>query len=527
MAMQIEAGGPFSQAAAKFRDRIAAQSGERMLSYEQLRLAANRIGSGTLRLGIGHGERVAVLSHNRMEIIELWLGLERAGLVRVAMHTHFDMAVHAQTLNDLGAAVLFFDTHFSAALEAHRERLKTVQHFVAIGPGVPAWAAAYDEVMRQGAADDPALDVDEESICAIQFTTGTTGFPKPWVVTHRSWRTLIANNLEHLDTFGPGVPAVGPDDMNLHIHALQWASGAQTMMPYMLRGAKNIVLGDAAFDPVKIVDAITVEGVTGMFVPGPMLPSLLEVIAARGGIQHRLRRMVIFFATPELLDMVSTVLGPVWCHGFGSTEQGAPATRLTCYEAQEKPARLASVGRSVSPFFEVAVMDEQGRRRKPGEIGEIVVRSAISKSQYWNLPGKTAGAFFPGGWFRPGDIGYLDEDGFLYYLDRAKDRIETAAGIVYPHVVETALLRHAAVAQCGVVGLGNAGAQDIVAAVLLKPGLTAAPGLENEILDMARPGLAVHELPKRVVFVDELPTVLGGAKVQREVLQQRLAVRPQ
>jgi acyl-CoA synthetase (AMP-forming)/AMP-acid ligase II len=522
--MQIEAGGHFSRAVIKFRDRVAVQSGGRALSYDQLRAAANRIGSGTLRLGINRGDRVAVLSHNRAEVVELWLGLERAGLARVALHTHFDMAIHARTLNDVGATALFFDTRFADALEAHRAEMKSVCHFVAIGTDAPDWAVAYERVAQQGSGDDPLLDLDDESICAIQFTTGTTGFPKPWVVTHRAWHALIANNLEHLDTFGPGVPAVGPDDVNLHIHALQWASGAQTMMPYMLRGAKNIVLDDATFDPVKIIDTIIAEDVTGLFVPGPMLPPLLEVVGARGGIAHRLRRMVIFFATPELLEMVTKIFGPVWCHGFGSTEQGAPATRLACHEAQEKPARLASVGRSVSPFFEIAVMDERGRRLKQGEVGEIVVRSAISNSRYWDLPEKTAASFFAGGWFRPNDIGHLDEDGFLFYLDRAKDRIETASGIVYPHIVESALLRHSAIAQCGVVGLGAAGAQEIVAGVLLKADIEATATLEREIIEIARPGLAPRELPRRIVFVGELPTVLGGAKVQREVLQQRLSL---
>ena len=521
--MQIEAGGHFSRAATKFRDRVAVQSADRALTYAELRAAANQIGSGALRLGIDRGERVAVLSHNRVEIVELWLGLESAGLVRVAMHTHFDMATHAQTLNDVGAVALFFDTRFAAALEPYRADMKSIRHFVAIGPDVPGWAIPYDAVVGRGASDDPAYDVDDESIFAIQFTTGTTGFPKPWVVTHRAWHTLIANNLEHLDTFGRAVPAVGPDDVNLHIHALQWASGAQTMMPYMLRGAKNIVLDDAAFDPGKIIDTIVTEGVTGVFVPGPMLPPLLELIGGRGGVAHRLRRMVIFFAIPELLEAVTKILGPVWCHGFGSTEQGAPATRLTFEEAQEKPARLASVGRNVSPFFEIAVTDEKGRRLKTGDVGEIVVRSAISHSQYWNLPEKTAASFFPGGWVRPNDIGYIDEDGFLYYLDRAKDRIETAGGIVYPHVVESALLRHGAVAQCGVVGLGTAGKQQVAAGLLLKRGTVATATLEREILDAALPGLSPHEIPQRLVFVDELPTVLGGAKVQREELQRRLS----
>jgi acyl-CoA synthetase (AMP-forming)/AMP-acid ligase II len=520
--MQIEAGGHFSLAATKFRDRIAVQSADRALTYDELRTAADRIGSGTLRLGIEHGERVAVLSHNRIEVVELWLGLERAGLVRVALHTHFDMAIHARTLNDVGAVALFFDTRFAPSLKRYLPELKSVRHFIAIGPDVPGWAIPYEAVGGCGEGDDRAFDVDDESICAIQFTTGTTGFPKPWVVTHRAWHTLIINNLEHLDTFGRAVPAVGPDDVNLHIHALQWASGAQTLMPYMLRGARNIVLDDAVFDPVKIVETIVAEGVTGVFVPGPMLPPLLEVIGARGGIPHRLRRMVIFFAIPELLEAVTKILGPVWCHGFGSTEQGAPATRLTYEEAQEKPARLVSVGRAVSPFFEIAVTDERGCRLKPGEVGEIVVRSAISHSRYWNLPEKTAASFFPGGWFRPNDIGYIDEEGFLYYLDRAKDRIETSAGIVYPHIVESALLRHGAVAQCGVVGLGEPGAQQVAAGVLLKPGTAKTVALEREILDAARAGLSAREIPQRIVFVDELPTVLGGAKVQREALQKRL-----
>jgi acyl-CoA synthetase (AMP-forming)/AMP-acid ligase II len=521
--MQIELGGHFRRAAAKFDSRIAVQSAGRSLTYRQLRETANRIGSGITRLGIARRDRVAVLSYNRVDVVELWIGLELAGLARVAMHTHFEMAVHARTLNDVGATALFFDTRFAAAVEAHKKDMESVRFFVAIGPNTPSWAIAYETLLSQGGTDDPALDADESDICAIQFTTGTTGFPKPWIVTHSAWRALIANNLDHLDTFGPDIRSVCPEDVNLHIHALQWASGAQTMMPYMLRGAKNIVLDDEQFDPVKIIDTIVTEGVTGVFVPAPMLPPILELIKARGGIKHSLRRMVIFFATPELLQAVTAVLGPVWCHGFGSTEQGAPTTRLTWHEAQEKPARLASVGRNASPFFEMAVVNERGIRLKPGQVGEIVVRSAMSTSQYWNLPDKTKESFLPGGWFRPNDIGYLDEEGFLYYLDRAKDRIHTAAGIVYPHVVESALLRHDAVAHCGVVGMGATGAQEVVAAVLLKPNISATPAIEHEILEAARSALAACEVPKRIVFVPDLPTVLGGAKVQREVLQQRLA----
>jgi acyl-coenzyme A synthetase/AMP-(fatty) acid ligase len=150
----------------------------------------------------------------------------------------------------------------------------------------------------------------------------------------------------------------------------------------------------------------------------------------------------------------------------------------------------------------------------------------MSTSQYWEDPERTRSSYLPSGWFRPFDIGYLDEDGFLYYLDRAKDRILTAQGVVYPHRVEAALLRHPAVAHCGVVGLGKSGAEEVVAGVLLKAGQVPSDELRREIERAAMPGLQEHERPARLTFVTELPTVLGGAKVQREVLRQRLEQAP-
>ncbi len=291
-------------------------------------------------------------------------------------------------------------------------------------------------------------------------------------------------------------------------------------MPYLLRGAASVIVDDYDFEPNAIVDAVEKHRVTGMLVPGPMLPPILDGIEARG-LRHGLKRVVIFFATPELLARATKVLGNVWCHGFGSTEQGAPTTRLTWSDAAEAAARLDSVGRAASPFFEMAVMNEHGERLGAGEVGEIVVRSAMSSGCYWDLLDKTEQAFFPGGWFRPNDIGYIDRDGFLFYLDRAKDRITTPDGVVYPHVVETAVLRHKDVANCGVVGIGENGRQAVVAAVLLKSGAARAPALASEIITTCK-SLAGHEVPRDIIVVDELPTVLGGAKVQREVLRQRI-----
>ncbi len=523
--MRVEAGGPTRRAIHRFGDREAVSGPGGSLSFRELGRQANAVGAALLALGVTTGERVAVLSHNRLEVVPLWLGLESRSLVRVVLHSHFDMAVHVLTLEQVQATVLVFDTRFAEPVNTHRAQMKGVKHFIALGDNAPAWATPYASLTR-GDPIEPLLDVDENAPCFIQLTTGTTGNPKPWTATHRSWRAVIANNLDHLDSMHPGMPAVGPGDVNLHFHALQWASGFQTLYPYLLRGAKTVLLDDSSFDPAVAVDAIVRERVTGVLVPGPMLGPMLDVIEQRGGIDHHLRRMVIFFATPDLLRRVTKALGPVWCHGFGSTEQGAPTTRLTVGDVAADERRIDSVGRAASVFFELAVVNGDGRPQSARESGEIVVRSAMSTSQYWQMPDKTKSSFFAGDWFRTGDVGYVDEDGFLFYLDRDKDKIVTAGGTVYPHVIETALLQHAAVANCGVVGIGEAGRQVVIAGVLLKPGTMASASLGDAILSAAADNLKPHEQPARVVFVDELPTVLGGAKVQREVLQRRIAALP-
>lgn len=169
----------------------------------------------------------------------------------------------------------------------------------------------------------------------------------------------------------------------------------------------------------------------------------------------------------------------------------------------------------------MAVVDEQGKRLGTGQAGEIVARSAMSLGEYWAMPERTAQSFFPDDWFRTYDIGYLDEDGFLYYLGRAVDRITTAHGIVHPHLVEEAILGHGSVFLSGVVGLGESGSEEVVAGVQLKPGVAPSEELAAQIVRQTA-GLPEHERPVRVIFVADMPTVLGGAKVQRQALRERL-----
>jgi acyl-coenzyme A synthetase/AMP-(fatty) acid ligase len=419
--------------------------------------------------------------------------------------------VHLDMLTRTDAKALIFDTRFTSALEDAVGARGDDHAFVGVGPECPGWAIPYAELLERGDDQFEAPAVHEDDPVCIQPTTGTTGAPKPWVVSHRSWMTLVTHNILHLSAMSPFLE----DEVNLHVHALQWASGAQTLLPYLVHGAITVLLDDEEFDPAVVASSISASQATGLLLPGPMLARFLDVIEAQEGFTHSLRRLVVLFATPELLERATRALGPVWCHGYGSTEQGAPATRLL---ARDGAARLASVGRRASPLIDIAITGESGERLPAGRVGEIVTRSPMSRGRYWESPVLTEHAFHADGWFRSGDLGAVDKDGFLTYVDRNRDVIATDAGAVYPHEIEAAVLRHAAVANCGAVGLGEPGSQEVLAAVLLKQGATADVAA---IAGAARHSLPAHARP-RIVIVNDLPVVLGGAKVQRDLLRERL-----
>jgi acyl-CoA synthetase (AMP-forming)/AMP-acid ligase II len=522
--MKVEAGYLARLAAEQHSDRVAVSQDGTQTSFAALNAAANRVGSALASKGL-RGERVGVLAHNRQELVEAWLGMEKHAVVRVVLHSHFDMAAHVHALNAVGARGLVFDTRFTAAVAEAREALPGVRHYIAIGEHCPDWATPYSELLTSGSPDERYLSVDENAPCFLQLTSGTTGRPKAWTKTYRSWQAVINQNLHHLDTFG-GAPPIGTSDVNLHFHPLQWASGFQTLYPYLVRGARTVLMDDMSFDAGQFIDTLQAEKVTGTLMPAPMLTPVLDEVASRGGLEHSMRRLVIFFATPDQLTRTTELLGPVWCHGFGSTEQGAVTTRLLAGEAAADDSRMNSVGRVASPLIEVAIVNSAGERLPTGEVGEIVVRSAMSDGYYWDDEEATRAAYHADDWFRPQDVGYLDADGFLYYADRASDAIELDGGlVVYPHLVEAAVLRHPAVANCGVVTLGDGAARRIVAAVQLKGRVQDDLELPKLILKSCRDSLPQESWPQQIVVLAELPTVLGGAKVQRAALREQLAAR--
>ena len=519
--MKYEAGLLARTAAMTYPDRIALTWNGENQTFAELNQTANALGSGLVSLGVEQGQRIGLLSFNRPEVIQGWFACEKFGLVRIAMHTHTPMADHVALLKHVGAKALMFDTRFTTEIEPVRGDLDSGMVYVAIGPDAPDWATPLAEVVAAGSPEDPFLQVDENDACFLQLTSGTTGMSKPWIKSYRSWLAVINHNAAHLDTY-PDAGAIDTSDVNLHFHPLQWATGFQTLYPYFVRGARTVIAPDEPFDADAIVDLMISEGVTGTFAPGPLLTPILDIVESRGGIDHQMRRMVVFFGSPDLLDRTSKMFGPVWSHAFGSTEQGAATTRLLASHVEESRERIDSVGRPASPNLEIAIVDPDGQRVPAGDSGEIVVRSAMSLGSYWGMPEVTEAAFFEGDWFRSGDVGYIDTGGFLFYGDRAGDTIFDDGVAVYPHVLEASFLAQESVANVGVVPIVDNDKQLIVAAVLLKDGHDASDAARDALQAAVTASLAPGRVPDEIVFVDDIPTVLGGAKVQRGALRDQV-----
>jgi acyl-coenzyme A synthetase/AMP-(fatty) acid ligase len=514
--MLIRPGAAAIEAARCHGERVALEHEGREQSFSELDAVANRVATGLLAQGLATGDRVAVLTHNRIEAVWIWLACERAGLTRVVLHSHFEIEAHVEMLTRTSSRALIFDGRFTESVDATRGRMTAVERFICLD-GAPPWALSLDELAARGSDRLETMQLEDTAPFCIQPTTGTTGAAKPWLVTHAGWRTLVAHNLIHLDSVGQ--TPVQADDVNAHVHALQWASGAQTLMPYLLRGARSVIVDDSAFDPSAILTALRSCGATGVLLPGPMLDALLAVLEREPGPELGLRRLVTLFATPELLDRATRLLGPVWCHGYGSTEQGAPVARLTASELAVSAPRAGSVGRAASPLVEIAIVDGSGTRLPDGSVGEIVVRGTMSSSRYWEDEELTSGAFFPGGWFRSRDLGRLDAEGYLYYVDRAADEISLAARVVYPHAIEEAVLAHPDVASAGAVGAADSERDAVLIAVTLR--CTASEELIAELERLAAARLPGNT-PIRLHVLEHLPTVLGGAKVRRDELRRQL-----
>jgi acyl-CoA synthetase (AMP-forming)/AMP-acid ligase II len=483
----VQVGSIIRTAARRFGERPCLTLGDRTLSFTDFDRATDAVGNALLRDGLRPGDRVGVLLPNSVEGLVVYYALAKSGLVRVPLNTRETRAEWAWKSADSGCSGLVHD-----GSPVDNDNLR-----VSYGP---EWL----EETLSGPGDGPPCDVsrDVEAPYRMGYTGGTTGRPKGVVLSMRNEHAELAHFLMDL------LPDVTVGDVMLHAAPVIHASGA-FVLPHLIRGAHNVVLPD--FDSSSYLQALERTGATATFLVPTMISMVVDDPNAGALRVPRLRRLCWGAApmSPSLTERALKMFGPVLAQTYGQAE--APMA-ITVLQPDEHD-RVGAAGRAYT-LVDVAVVDEDDREVPAGETGEVVTRGQHVMSGYWNRPEETAYAL-RGGWLHTGDIGRLDEEAFLYLVDRRNDVIISGGSNVYPREIEDVLEAHPAVREAAVVGLPDERWGETVHAVVsLREGTETT---EAAILSFAAERVAGFKKPRTLAIWPDLPKSPAGKILRREI----------
>jgi acyl-CoA synthetase (AMP-forming)/AMP-acid ligase II len=464
--------------------------------------------AGALRAGgLAVGDRLGILSLNSDRYHELLAACAWSGVVAVPLNVRWTLAENAYAIADAGIGTLVVDDAFAATgrqLETRCPELRTVIDAGEQGAGQDGWLSY--EALVDGA--EPAEDERRggDDLYAIFYTGGTTGEPKGVMLSHAN---LMASATNTLATY----PVFMPEGRLLHAAPMFHMADVAAWMIGNLLGSTHVVV--PAFEPNAVVRALIEHEVTDALLVPTMLQLLADHPAAQAADLSSVKG-VMYGASPmseAVLDRSTKLLpNASFAQAYGMTELAPVATLLRPVEHQD-PVRRRSAGRA-TVGNEVRIVDPDDRELPRGEVGEIVVRGDQVMLGYWNKPEETAFAL-RGGFMHTGDAGYMDEDGYVFVVDRIKDMIVTGGENVYSVEVEKALAHHPAVASCAVIGIpSETYGEQVHAVVVLQPNARVDP---TELTTFCRELIANYKIPRSIEFVEALPVSGAGKVLKREL----------
>jgi acyl-CoA synthetase (AMP-forming)/AMP-acid ligase II len=497
-----------------FRGCTAVVCGERRLSWEELEARTNRIANAILSLGFVKGDKIALFMPNSIELFELFWGAVKSGCVVVTLNTLLDTASLARLANASDAGAIFVDDSMREMVERVRPELDKIpaDRFFTVGTAAAGWRES--SALYAGAPETPPpVKLAPTDSMTIIFTSGTTGVPKGIEHSH-------FGRLNYPYGFGIGL---GISRYSVAICATPlYASGTWiTMFPTMYRGGKVVLI--PRYTPEAFLEAVQREQGTHAFLVPTQYIGLLQLPLQ----DYDTRSLQVLVTAGQSLSEVT----------YDALRKSFPSAGLyEIYGMTEGFSTLAipediargkrgSVGK---PAFmeDIRIIDGEGRELPPGETGEIVAYGPGMMKGYYARPDLTAAATWvgPSGrtYMRSGDLGRMDEDGFLYVSGRLKDMIKSGGINIYAADLEQAIMRHDSVREVAVVGVPHdKWGETPVAVVLLKPGATAEAG---ELLEWANERLAKYQRLAQVFIEPELPRATYG-KVQKDVLRREVRTK--
>jgi acyl-CoA synthetase (AMP-forming)/AMP-acid ligase II len=463
-------------------------------------------GSMSGPLGLAPGARVVVWMENRLEFYELLFACWSAGLVAVPANAKLHPKEIGYIVADCGASAVFVGESLEPGLRAGLSDSGAAPQVIVIG------SQAYER-LAAGPARTPAPCAPTD-VAWLFYTSGTTGRPKGAMLTHRN---LVFMTLAYL----ADIENVWPGDTMLHAAPLSHGAGLYGLA-HLLAGGRQVVL--PGFEPQDVLEAFEALPNVSMFAAPTMVTRLLQ--AAGSGVRARGLRTICYGGGPMYVsDLVRarSVFGPRLYQLYGQGESPMTITGLNRlgHEGDGAAAHLARLGSCGLPRtgVEVRIVDAEGRALEVGEVGEVTTRSDCVMAGYWGNAAASASALRDG-WLWTGDVGSLDERGYLTLRDRSKDLIISGGSNIYPREIEEVLLRHPSVLECSVIGHPHPDwGEEVVAFVVARPGATIDPAaLDALCLD----NIARFKRPKQYRVADALPKNNYG-KVLKTALRASLA----
>ena len=496
-------------------DRIAVTFGSRHLTYDELDARSDRLASGLRAHGFVKGDRVGVLMYNRLEWVETFFALAKLGGVVVPINYLLKPHEVSYIADDAGLGWLIYEKQLADLIGETRKINTAARRYVGIETAdAPADVLDYEVLIDSGEHIPDALplaEVSADDLLLLQYTSGTTGHPKGAMHTHS---TVLWNAFHQIVDY-----RVTADEVYLIVPALCWAAGFHYIaLATLWRGGRVVLNPSTGFDPADFLATVQRERITSTF----LVPTVLKRVLAEPTFDtHDLSslRLVCSGGEPVPVTAIQEIRTRLpscdLVQSYGMSE-------FPCVMAYLEPAysvtKLGSTGRS-SSAAEVRVVDESSHDVPPGEPGEIICRSPASMIGYYRRPEASA-ATLVDGWLHTGDLGYVDEDGFIYIAGRAKDMLISGGLNVYPAEVERVIAQHPAVQEAAVIGLPDDRWGEIGhALVVLHPTSQLS---ETELLNYLDPELAKYKIPKRFTIRHEpLPRTTSG-KVQKFVVREQI-----
>jgi len=511
--------------AAKYPHKLALKDVRRQLTFKELDERTNKLANGFLRAGLAKCDKIAILSHNSIEFMEVYVAAAKAGVIVVPLNFRLLPDDLSFIIRNSDSKLLLVESSFREPAikileKPGNEDLDIIERVLIADEPVDGWKY-YEDLINSGENTNPPVKIKPEDTWIILYTSGTTGRPKGVIRSHRSYTAFfLVNQAEFSFT---------PQDYGMILMPLSHVNSTFYSFVFTYLGAPVYVQREINFNPEETLQIIDRERITfTSMIPTHynLILDLPETVKAKYDISSITALLTSSApATKQMkLEVMDLFKSARLFEAYGSTEAGL----VTILRPEDQMSKPGSIGKECIGTDSLKILNEEGNPVALGEVGELYSRSPQLFDGYYKLPEKTKESF-QGEFFSPGDMAKKDQDGFYYLVDRKANMIITGGEHVFPSEVEQVIVTHPLVKECAIVGLRDAKWGEAVTAIcVLKDDMMPPPEFAEEIMHYCEGRLARFKKPKHVFFIrsEEMPVTASG-KIMHRLLRERFNVSSQ